>query len=35
VNHALDTVVLINYKTLPPLPLPPGINLIFSWVLTF
>jgi hypothetical protein len=35
VNHNLDTVILINYKTLPPLPLPPGINLIFSWVLTF
>lgn len=34
-NHSLDTVVLINYKTLPPLPLPPGINLIFSWVLSF
>ena len=30
-----NTVVLINYKTLPPLPLPPGINLIFSWVLSF
>lgn len=30
-----DTMVLINYKTLPPLPLPPGINLIFSWVLQF
>ena len=30
-----DSVVLINYKTLPPLPLPPGINLIFSWVLSF
>jgi hypothetical protein len=30
-----DTVILINYKTLPPLPLPPGINIIFSWVLSF
>ena len=30
-----NTVVLINYKTLPPLPLPAGINLIFSWVLSF
>jgi hypothetical protein len=27
--------VLINYKTLPPLKLPEGINFIFSWVLTF
>ena len=30
-----DSVILINYKTLPPLPLPAGINLIFSWVLSF
>jgi hypothetical protein len=32
---ASDTVTLINYKTLPPLLLPPGINIIFSWVLSF
>jgi len=31
----LNSVILINYKTLPPLPLPAGINLIFSWVLSF
>jgi len=30
-----NRVILINYKTLPPLPLPAGINLIFSWVLSF
>lgn len=30
-----DSVTLVNYKTLPPLPLPAGINLIFSWVLSF
>ena len=35
VNHNTNTVVLVNYKTLPPLPLPPGVNLIFSWVLSF
>jgi len=34
-NPNPNTVTLINYKTLPPLPLPAGINLIFSWVLTF
>jgi hypothetical protein len=34
-SPSLDSVILINYKTLPPLPLPPGINLIFSWVLSF
>lgn len=32
---AQDTVTLINYKTLPPLLLPPGVNIIFSWVLSF
>ena len=32
---SLNSVILINYKTLPPLPLPAGINLIFSWVLSF
>jgi hypothetical protein len=30
-----NSVVLINYKTLPPLLLPPGVNIIFSWVLSF
>lgn len=31
----IDSVVLINYKTLPPLRLPDGINFIFSWILEF
>ena len=30
-----DTAILVNYKTLPPLVLPAGINFIMSWVLTF
>lgn len=30
-----NSVVLINYKTIPSLELPPGVNIIFSWVLTF
>ncbi len=30
-----NSVVLINYKTLPPLILPPGVDLIFSWILSF
>src|SRR5208282_1889600 len=30
-----NSVVLINYKTLPPLILPPEIDMIFSWVLSF
>lgn len=30
-----NSVTLINYKTLPPLILPPGVNVIFSWVLSF
>jgi hypothetical protein len=30
-----NSVTLINYKTLPPLLLPPGVNLIFSWILSF
>ena len=29
-----NTALLINYKTLPPLVLPAGINFIMSWVLT-
>jgi hypothetical protein len=35
VAAAQNTVNLINYKTLPPLLLPPGVNIIFSWVLSF
>ena len=30
-----DSVVLVNYKTLPPLILPAGVSIIFSWVLSF
>ena len=30
-----NTAILVNYKTLPPLVLPAGINFIMSWVLTF
>jgi hypothetical protein len=30
-----NSVVLINYLTLPPLQLPPGVNVIISWVLAF
>jgi hypothetical protein len=30
-----NSVVLVNYKTLPPLILPPEVDMIFSWVLTF
>ena len=30
-----NTAVLINYKTLPPLLLPSGINFVFSWTLNF
>lgn len=33
--NTVNSVVLINYKTLPPLKLPEGINFIFSWILTF
>jgi hypothetical protein len=35
VSAAQSTITLINYKTLPPLLLPPGVNIIFSWVLSF
>jgi hypothetical protein len=35
IQNAQNTVTLINYKTLPPLLLPPGVNIIFSWVLSF
>jgi hypothetical protein len=30
-----DSVVLVNYKTLPPLVLPAGVDIIFSWILSF
>lgn len=30
-----DTVVLINYKTLPGLVLPPAVNIVFDWTLCF
>ena len=32
---AQNTVILLNYKTLPSLTLPPGVNIIFSWVFQF
>jgi hypothetical protein len=32
---SMNSVVLINYKTLPPLILPSGVNIIFSWILSF
>ena len=30
-----QTVILLNYRTLPPLLLPPGVNVIFSWIFQF
>src|SRR5271170_1257288 len=30
-----DSVTLVNYKTLPPLILPAGVDIIFSWILSF
>jgi hypothetical protein len=30
-----NSVILVNYFTLPPLILPPEVNIIFSWVLSF
>jgi hypothetical protein len=30
-----NSVVLINYKPLPPLNLPPGVPFIFSWIIAF
>lgn len=33
--NVVDSVVLVNYKTLPPLQLPAGINFLFSWILHF
>lgn len=35
VTAAQSTVTLINYKTLSPLLLPPGVNIVFSWILSF
>jgi hypothetical protein len=32
---SMNSVILINYKTLPPLILPSGVNIIFSWILSF
>lgn len=32
---SMNSVVLVNYKTLPPLVLPGGVNVIFSWILSF
>ena len=32
VKASQQTVILLNYKTLPPLLLPPGIDIIFSWI---
>ena len=32
---AANTVTMINYKTLPPLILPAGVDIIFSWILSF
>jgi hypothetical protein len=34
-NPNNNSAVLINYKTLPPLLLPSGINFVFSWTLAF
>jgi hypothetical protein len=31
----MNSVILVNYKTLPPLILPAGVNIIFSWILSF
>lgn len=30
-----NSVTLVNYKTLPPLILPPEVDMIFEWILTF
>src|ERR1700739_3516076 len=35
VTAAQNTVTLINYTPVPPLIIPPGVNIIFSWVLSF
>jgi hypothetical protein len=35
VKASQQTVILLNYKTLPPLLLPPGIDIIFSWIFQF
>jgi hypothetical protein len=31
----VNSVILVNYKTLPPLILPPEVDMIFEWILTF
>ena len=33
--NTIDSVTLVNYKTLPPLKLPDGISFVWSWILTF
>lgn len=33
--NTVDSAVLINYKTLPPLTLPEGVSFVWSWILTF
>lgn len=35
IEESMDTVTLINYKTLPPLTLPQNVDIIFSWILSF
>jgi hypothetical protein len=30
-----DSVTLVNYKTLPPLILPAGVDIIISWIISF
>ena len=33
--NTVNSVILVNYKTLPALKLPEGISFVWSWVLTF
>ena len=33
--NTIDSALLINYKTLPPLALPAGVGFVMSWILTF
>lgn len=33
--RSAESVTLINYKTMPPLALPPSVNFIVSWILRF
>jgi|SRR5271157_363868 len=35
IQAAQQTVILLNYRTLPPLLLPPSTSIIFSWILQF